>query len=760
MTRPLAWFALSFSAGVFLAQYWLGGVYQPLFAAAFALLALTGLLQKDRAKKHRILLVGFALALALAWNMGYTALVQTPARAYADTELAAGEAVVTRYAEPLNSAGWGERVRCRIRVKLMTETGRHSAYLYAGSELMELQPGNVLRGEMTVTDAAEINDDEITTFTAKNVYLLLFPRGELAVEQGDAGALRYLPQRMARRVEDSVRALYREDAAALVLALLTGEKSGFDDEMYAVLAEAGILHIASVSGLHCMFLLSMIQLLLGKRRRVVAAVGVPLLLFYTFMVGAVPSVLRAAIMVLFLLTAPLVKRENDRLTSFSVALMLILLGNPFAAGSISLQLSFAAVAGMMWLTPKLYRGLTGEKQRGKLWSFTAAGVSTTFGALVFTTPLSAWYFNSLVLISPVSNLLCLTVVNALFSLALLTLPVAMLLPPVGALLAVPGQWMAEYVLWISLKLAAVPGHAIYFESPYIACWLGFAYLLLAVVALRKTARREKILAAAAAVLTLALTVLFTQMDYRYGEMNIVALDVGQGQSVLVTSGKDTVLIDCGSSNNYISAGDVAGDMLLTMGAEKVDYVVLTHFHTDHTDGLPVLLARVEAERLLVPRPAEEDEIGQAVLRTAERHDVEVIFIEEDTSFAFGEAELRLFSPVEGLSEEDENENGLAVVCTAGDFDFLVTGDMSRETEEALLRQKDIPDVELMMVGHHGSNGSSGEELLAAVRPETAIISVGDNSYGHPTPGALRRLAKYDVELYRTDLQGHIRVSVR
>ena len=759
MKRPLSWFAFAFSTGIFLCQYLLGEAYQPLFAALFALVALLGFTQKERARRLRFLLTCFALAFAVCWNMGYAALTQTPARIYADMELAEGEALVMRYAEPLDSAGWGESVRCRIRVKLMTENGAHNAYLYAGEELAALEPGNMVRGTMAVTDAACIDDEEISTFTSKNVYLLLFPRGELTVEAGSAGALRYLPQRMAEKVEQAVKSLYNGEEAALVLALLTGDKGGFDDEMYSILAEAGILHIASVSGLHCMFLLSMIRLLLGKRRRLVVAVGVPLLLFYAFMVGAVPSVLRAVIMMLFLLAAPLVQRESDSLTSFSAALMLILLLNPFAAGSISLQLSFGAVAGMLWMTPKLYPFLAGETG-GKLRRFFAASLSATAGALIFTVPLSAWYFNSLVLISPLANILCLTAVNLLFSLSLATVALFLLLPSVAAVLAVPGGWIAQYVLLVSRGLAAVPGHAVYFETPYIACWLGFAYLLLAIVALRKTGRREKLLACVSAALTLALSVVLTTSDYRYGEMNVVALDVGQGQSVIVTSGRETVLIDCGSSNNYISAGDVAGDMLLTMGGGRVDYLVLTHCHTDHTDGLPVLFARVTVEQLLMPRPEEDDLVGQAVLREAEEHDVNVIFVEEDMEFPFGEATLRLFSTVDGLDEKDENENGLSVLCTAGDFDFLVTGDMGRATEQALLEQKAIPDVELMMVGHHGSNGSSDEDFLAAVKPETAIISVGDNSYGHPAEGTLRRLSRYGVELYRTDLQGHVRVSVR
>ena len=758
MTRPLAWFALSFSAGVFLAQYL--SALQPWLAAAFLLLGAVGLLQKDRVRKYRITLVGFGAAFALLWNMGYTALVQTPARAYAGTDLQDGKAIVWNYAEPLSSAEWDEWTLCRIRVQLVTKTGKHNAYLYAGDELLSLEPGNVIRADMTVTDATVIHGDEITSFTAKDVYLLLFPGEELAVESGDAGALRYLPQRMAHRVEECVHTLYEGDAAALILAILTGNKSGFGKEMYTVLAEAGILHIAAVSGLHCAFLLSMVQMLFGKRRRLVAAMAVPLLLFYALMVGAVPSVLRACIMMLLLLAAPLLKRENDSLTSFSAALMLILLLNPFAVASVSLQLSFAAVGGMMWLTPKLFGAMTGKRNR--IWRFFASGVSATLGALVFTTPLSAWHFNSLVLISPISNILCLLVVNVLFALSLLTLPFALLLPSAAAVLALPAQWMAEYILFVARKLTMVPWHAVYFESVYVLCWLGFAYLLLAMVALRKTKTREKLFACMAAVLTLVLAVTFMQRDYRYGRMNIVALDVGQGQSILVSSADETALIDCGSGNSYISAGDVAGDMLLSMGAKQIDYLVLTHFHTDHVSGLPALLARVKAERMIMPRPDKTDEMGQMVLKLAERHDVDVSFIEKDTTFAFGEAELRVNAPVRQLTKlgDAENENGLTVLCSAGEFDFLVTGDMDKATEKRLVAQKKLPDVELMMVGHHGSDGSSSEELLTAVKPETAIISVGGNSYGHPAEGALQRLAKQGVELYRTDLQGHVRVSVR
>ncbi|MGM9618319.1 MAG: DNA internalization-related competence protein ComEC/Rec2 [Oscillospiraceae bacterium] len=760
MIRRLAAFALSFAAGIFLAQYLAPVRWQPLLAAAFALLALTGLLQKEKKRRLRVLLVGFGLAFALCWNYAYIALVQAPAQKLAGTILEDAQATVLDYAEGRSVDGWDLRSRYRVRVRLESETGRHNAYLYAGEELLTLEPGNTVRAAMAVTDASQIGDNEIDTFTSKNVFLLLFLRGEIETEPGDAGSLRYLPQRLARRVKEGVLSLYEGDTAALVQALLTGDKSAFGDETYTALSEAGLLHIAAVSGLHCMFLLTMVQILLGRRRFAVAAVGIPLLLLYALMVGATPSVLRAVVMLLFLLLAPLLRREGDRLTAFSAALMLLLLLNPFAAASVSLQLSFAAAGGILWLTPKLYRFMRSAPLKGRLWRFFSASVATTFGAMVFTVPLSAWYFNILVLVSPLSNLLCLWAVSVLFALALLSLALALVCPPAAVLAAFPVKWLAAYVLFVCRGLARLPYHAVYFNSPYIACWLGFAYLLLGLCCLLRGGRRQNWLAALSAVLALLLCIGLTRLDCRYGEMNIVALDVGQGQSIAVTSGGASALIDCGSSNSYISAGDIAGDALLSAGAYTLDYLVLTHYHTDHTDGLPVLFSRLTVEKLLAPEPEEGDEIAGAVLRLAERYGTEVVYITEDTSYPLGSATLRLLAPVEGLSVEDENENGLAVLCSAGDFDFLVTGDMSAETELALLRQKQLPDLEVLMVGHHGSKYSSDEAFLDAVDAETAVISVGDNSYGHPTEEALRRLAEQGMEIYRTDWQGDVRISVR
>ena len=155
-------------------------------------------------------------------------------------------------------------------------------------------------------------------------------------------------------------------------------------------------------------------------------------------------------------------------------------------------------------------------------------------------------------------------------------------------------------------------------------------------------------------------------------------------------------------------------------------------------------------------PEMESAYGEELRELAQIHGVQVERISEERSYALGEAELTVYPPVGSGSS---NEEGLTALCSCGEFDFLATGDMDSATERKLIESVSLPDVEVLLAGHHGSRHSTSTELLQAVMPEAAVISAGENSYGHPAEEALRRLVLEDVEVYRTDLQGTIHISV-
>ena len=122
----------------------------------------------------------------------------------------------------------------------------------------------------------------------------------------------------------------------------------------------------------------------------------------------------------------------------------------------------------------------------------------------------------------------------------------------------------------------------------------------------------------------------------------------------------------------------------------------------------------------------------------------------------GDGVLTVYPPV---AEGGVNEMGLTILCTAGDFDFLITGDMNASTEKKLAALYELPDVEVLLAGHHGSKNSTSQELLEAVTPEVGIVSVGQNRFGHPTPEAMGRMTEAGMEIRRTDEEGNILIQV-
>jgi len=456
----------------------------------------------------------------------------------------------------------------------------------------------------------------------------------------------------------------------------------------------------------------------------VALCAIPLLVFYAFLTGASASVVRACVMLSLLVAAPLFRRESDGVTSLTAALAGILLCNPFAAASISLQLSFAAMAGILFLTPRLFRLLTGGKN-GRVRLYLISGFSATMGALVFTVPISAFYFGTLVLISPLSNLLCLWAASVVFIFGLL----AVLLPPLGGILPLVPGFFAEYILVAADLLAEIPYHALSFCNPYLKFWLGFVYLLFGAAWLGKEKiGRKYATAAVGSLLTLIVTIHLGAARYD-APLSAVVLDVGQGQSVILASGGQYALVDCGSANSWYSPGEAAAHQLRTMGCQKLDYLILTHDDSDHVNGVPALLARMDAETIL----------------TSEG-------FTEETVYQLGTAQITVYPP---LGEAGDNERGLSVLVTVGENDLLITGDMSAATERKLLESFDLPEIECLVAGHHGAKTSTSKNLLAALKPERVCISVGANSYGHPSTETLWRLKEQGCAVYRTDLQGDI-----
>ena len=753
--RVLATIGFSFSAGVFLAALLPWNGWQLYAAGGVLLLALAWLFAARKQKYFRRgLLILLPLAVSLAYFAGYDHLVRQPIENRCG---AASDFTAT-------VCDWPQATERGARVTVELEGYRRArAVLYGEAELLAARPGDTVTGTAQWQSAAHFDSDDVTHFNARGVYALLYGREDVRLSAGDGDALRWLPQRAGKAFREKVAAIW-DDArvSGFLTAELTGDKSAMDDGDYLAMQETGLAHLFAVSGLHCAFLVTLLALLISRRQRLLCAVTIPLLLFYMVMVGMSPSVVRACIMQIFLLIAPLFRRGSDPLTSLAAALLVILLCNPFAAASVSLQLSFSATLGMVLLSPRLYKLLTGW-YKGKCrplraaLCFVAANLSATLSAVVFTAPLTAWYFRIFVLVAPLSSLLAVPAAGWSFMAAFVTVLLGFVWLPLASLLGWISWALVRYILWIANGMMSWRYHAVYFTNPYLIYWLLFLYAVFIGCAATPDGKRKYLLASALSVLTLAAAIWVNRQDYQYGVLTALTLDVGQGESVILTSGGETALVDCGSSNSYKDPGGLAADTLHSMGVRELSAVVVTHYHADHTNGLYEVLRRIPVQTIYLPDIEDEYGVRERLVSLAEEKGAQVTYVTKETTDTLGDTVLTIYPPVQ--SGGDLNELGLTALASAGDFDLLITGDMSGSTEKKLVETYALPDIEVLVVSHHGSRYSSNIRFLKSVTPEAAVISVGDNNYGHPSEETLQRLLAVGADIWRTDQQGTIRITV-
>ncbi len=755
--RKLACFAIPFAVAVFVAVYLIPEAILLYLAGACAVagcvVALAGRKKGKRPrpmeKSLRPVIVALGLAFGLVWTWGHDAIFLAPVQAL-DGQTGM---VTATLADWPSATTYGTAFTVRVHIEGIPNT---KAVLYADGEYTGLKPGDQISCTAALQRADLRFGEETEYYRSRGINLIAYADGALTVTAAEKIPVYYWPLAVSKAIKQSVAAIFPSHAAGFMTALITGDKSLLDGGVYSALQRTGIAHVVAVSGLHVSFFAGLLTTLLGKRRRMAAVVTIGLLLFFAAVAGNSPSVLRAVYLQGALLIAPLLGRENDRVTSLSAVLMLLLMWNPRAAASVSLQLSFAAVAGIYLVTGRLYDRWTrklGKRLWHKMFRFLAGSLATSLGALIFTTPLLACYFGAVSLIAPLANLVTLWAVSDAFMGGLVAALLGLALPAVGKVLAWAVSLLIFYVQWAALTMAKQPFAAVPAEG-YFGLWLGFVYLLLVVWMLWRGEKKRPLIAVSACALTLAAAFLFHTLTLRGGDLRVSVLDVGQGASILLTSQGKTALVDCGG-NGGEDPGDIAANGVQAMGTNTLDYLILTHFHADHANGVEQLMARLEVKTLLVPDAQPDEPLREKILALAAAEGAQVRFVEADTWVPLGETALTIYAP---LGDGGANEEGLSVLATCGDFDALVTGDMNTTVEKRLVRYGNLPDIEMLVVGHHGSAYSSSEELLLAATPEYAVISVGRNRYGHPTAEALERLAAAGCEIYRTDLMGTVSIT--
>ncbi len=650
--------------------------------------------------------------------------------------------------------------------------------------------------------------DEASRLASDGVFLKARALGE--DEHGDGDAVRNPLVVAGRGVRDAISGIYaallpaRE--ASLMSGMLLGDVSGMDPADSTAFRMAGLSHLTAVSGSNVAFILAPAALLASRGRmprRSKAAALALYLGFFGYVTGWEASVTRAILMAAVVLAGGVLLRRSDAPSALAAACAAMLLYDPLTAFDNGFRLSVLATLGLLVLSQPFGRAFHRALRldlpfRGQSLAVGVVDLlAVTLSAQAAVLPVSLPMSGNLSLAGILSNLpvVPLAEIVTLYGaaagllgwLAAAFAGPAVVASPVAHVLAIPLQGLLRFILDVATGTARMSWLRFPVPVRSVLVFLPAFFLLLAVASVpRRDLRRPLAMASAAAAVGAAVLLLVAQAASP--DVTVVFADVGQGDlTLLVARDGRTIVVDGGPAGvDGTGEGPFVMEGLLSYyGITRVDDVYLTHGHADHAGGVLWLLDNVSCGTFHVPAgtvsasasdsgasggaPGTEEGL-QLEARLLEAADRAGIPVKEES--ANDRMELGRFVAVTVLhpdsvsdgapdtSSDDLNARSLVLRVECGRFSFLVAGDADAATEEALATAPALVDVDLLRVSHHGSAYSTSAAFLSAVTAQVAVVSVGPNLYGHPSPKTLARLDEAGCRTCRTDASGAVLVIVR
>ncbi len=570
-----------------------------------------------------------------------------------------------------------------------------------------------------------------------------------AMVVGDAEALAPPGGRLRARaaLRAGVVAGLPPPSAALMQALTLGLRDDLGP-LREAFAASGLAHVLALSGLHVGLLAAVLTWAVGGVGRLRSAWVVAVLLGYVVVVGPSPAVVRATAMVAAALLGRAFGVGGAGWGShLSLAAAASLLARPGWLGDLGFQLSYLSVLGMgLAAAPLAARGGAWGGRAGA-WVRGAAAVGVT--AQWATGSLVASSFGAVPLVAPLANLVA--------------VPLASLLVPLGFLAGLAGllhEGAAELVNRLTgpvaaalLRLAELASRAPALPWGEVSA-VGHAAFALGSVALVAglrgawRGRRALTVAWAAGMVTVV-------VPPAWGTPDLIALDVGQGDAVVVRLARgQAVLVDGGGTpfSDFDVGARTVVPALRALGIGALPLVVATHADADHMEGLTAVLRSFPVGALLIGHPAEERTVFVELMRAAAERGVPVVQARRGETYRVGSLDLDVLHPTHAASgEPNEDAVGLLVRWRGAPWALLL-GDAPAAVEARLA----VPPTPLLLAPHHGSASSTSEALLRAAQPAWAWVSVGENRYGHPAASVLERLAAHGVAVRTTRAEGALR----
>ncbi len=569
----------------------------------------------------------------------------------------------------------------------------------------------------------------------------------------------------------------------LFQAVILGDRTDLDDDVYNLYRKNGIAHLLAVSGLHVSLLgLGLYRLIrrMGAGFEVSGVLAAAFTVSYGVMTGSSGSVVRAVLMVCLQLLADKLGRTYDLLTAAAVAAVLLLVQSPSLLFQAGFQLSFGAMLAVGAVLPVLENWLPGSR----LWAAGLAIQIVTFPMIVyhfFEYPIYGFFLNLLVL--PLMGYVLMSGIAGLFLGALWV--------PAGSFAIGTGHYILLLYEWLCRAAQRLPGAIQIMGRPsfwqiggYMAVWTGILVLANGERLRTENESETEEPETAGVVIKPVFRYLICAAGLLLGflllrpippsGLTASYLDVGQGDGICLETEDLVILIDGGSTSNKMLGEQVLEPFLKYSGISQIDYAVISHGDEDHISGIRYLLESdhgIRIDTLIMPWLGKEKETYEELERLAEQAGAKTVWMKAGGQIA-GDLTLRCLYAGDENYRDDTNDHSLVLEAVYGRTRMLLCGDMSSEGEKRWLQEirppasgeeeKALPlsgPVQVLKVAHHGSNYSTCREFLEYADPDWAVISCGkQNRYGHPGADTMERLREQNVKSFLTMSNGAVIIT--
>ncbi len=528
---------------------------------------------------------------------------------------------------------------------------------------------------------------------------------------------------------------------------------------------SGLLHILAASGMNVSIIFGIwyfigIRLRLNFRLNII--IGALLVVFYTLMTGMGPSVLRAALMIEFVLLGKLIDRQADNIALVFFVAFLMLLYSPSMICDVGFQLSFVVTFALMYFCPPVL-----EKIKNKFVNFIAGAMFIPFVAQLWASPIQMFYFNTYSTYSILANFVIVPFIMVISFLGFVSSILAMV--PVYSFADIVCKSSAmvlnpvvSVLINISDFFAGLPYSLITTIHPNIFQIVVYYLILFCFGMILKNKKMTKKIFTVLGVLLLVFAISFIKLPQRNCE--IIVFDVGNADSFLIkTPNKKYIMIDTahglleGSNIAYSQADAIMNRYMKDRGIKRLNLLLLTHFDSDHSGGAVDVLKSVQVDKLILNKNNDYSKTSTALINFVNEKKINSEYAQNNqTVFNNNGLFLKTFVP-DVISSNNDNDSSIVALLSYGDFDMLFMADGGVLSFDSIEKDLNKTDIEVLKSGHHGAKNTLNKMMLESIRPDAVVLSTGLNTYGHPHKETLKTVKDFGAKIFRTDLDNAIRI---